>query len=72
MPPYVNSTADITITGVSTTATSRRRKLQATAGSADVTTEFNVADAHSVEDSGAHLADVIDEPKFLVRHILRC
>lgn len=72
MPPYVNSTADITITGVSATASSRRRKLQATSGSADVTTEFNVADAHSVADSATHLSSVMEEPKFLVSLFLSC
>lgn len=67
MPPYVNSTAQITITGVSSTAAAKRRRLQATSGSADVTTEFDLKDAHSVADTGTHLSDVISDTKFLVR-----
>ena len=72
MPPYVNSTADIIITSISSTASSKRRKLQATAGSADVSTEFDVTDAHNVADTATHLTDVIDDAKFLVGHVLCC
>ena len=72
MPPYVNSTADITITGVSSTASSRRRKLQATSGSADVTTELGVANAHTVADTASHLSSVVGNIKFLVRHLFCC
>lgn len=72
MPPYVNSTADITITGVSSTASSRRRKLQATSGSADVTTELGVANAHTVADTATHLSSVVGNTKFLVRHLFCC
>ena len=66
MPPYVNSTAQITITGVSSTASSKRRRLQATSGSADVTTEFDLKDAHTVAGTGTQLASVISNSKFLV------
>ena len=66
MPPYVNSTAQITITRVSSTASSKRRRLQATSGSADVTTEFDLADAHTVAGTGTHLASVLSNSKFLV------
>ena len=66
MPPYVNSTAQITITAVSSTASAKRRRLQASGGSADVTTEFGVVDAHTVADTGTHLSSVIGGTKFLV------
>ena len=72
MPPYVNSTAQITIIGISSTASSKRRRLQAASGSADVSTEFDLKSAHTVADTGTHLSSVISNTKFLVRMNLNC
>lgn len=69
MPPYVNSTAGILITSISSTASSRRRRLQATAGSADVTTELDVGDATSVAATSTHLTSVVTGSKFLVSQL---
>lgn len=66
MPPYINSTADILITSIASTASSRRRRLQATAGSADVTTELDVGSAQSVAATSTHLTSVVSSSKFLV------
>ena len=66
MPPYINSTADIVITGVTTAASSRRRRLQATAGSADLTTELDVGSASSVAATSTHLNSVVTGSQFLV------
>lgn len=66
LPPYINSTADIIITSVTSTASSRRRRLQATAGSADVTTELDVGDAYTVAATSTALSSVVTGSKFLV------
>lgn len=65
MPPYVNSTASIFITDVSSTAARRRRRLQASAGTADVTTEFDVT-ATAVAATASHLTSVVSSSTFLV------
>lgn len=66
LPPYINSTADITITSVTSTASSRRRRLQATAGSADVTTELDVGSAYSVAATSTAVSSIVTGSKFLV------
>jgi len=69
LPPYINSTADITITSVTSTASSRRRRLQATAGSADVTTELDVGSAYSVAATSTAVSSIVTGSKFLVGRI---
>lgn len=69
MPPYVNSTASILITAISTTASCRRRRLQSSAGTADVTTEFDVT-ATAVAATASHLTSVVASSKFLVGSVL--
>jgi len=66
LPPYINSTADITITSVTSTASSRRRRLQATAGSADLTTELDVGNANTVAATSTALSSIVTGSKFLV------
>jgi len=66
LPPYINSTADITITSVTSTASSRRRRLQATAGSADVTTELDVGSACTVAATSTAVSSIVTGSKFLV------
>ena len=65
MPPYVNSTANILITGISTTSSRRRRRLQSSAGTAGVTTEFDVT-ATAVAATASHLTSVVSSSKFVV------
>lgn len=66
LPPYINSTADISITSVTSTASSRRRRLQATAGSADLTTELDVGSANTVAATSTALSSIVTGSKFLV------
>ena len=68
MPPYVNSTASILITGVNTTASSTRRRLLVSSGTAAVTTEFDVT-ALTVANTAAHLKSVVSSSTFLVSHL---
>ena len=65
MPPYVANTNEIIITGVISTASNRRRLL-ASSGSGDVTTELDVGNASSVAAAASHLSSVVTGTQFLV------